>query len=103
MVNLEGISWELIVVDNNSKDKTRALCEEYKKDAPWHTKYTFEEKQGLSQARNRGIQHAQGKIVAFIDDDVVVDKYWLINIHKSICRIQGCSRRRQDLAALGHT
>lgn len=83
MVNPEGISWELIVVDNNSKDKTRALFEEYKKKAPWDLKYIFEAKQGLSRARNRGIQHAQGKIVAFTDDDVIVDRHWISNIYKS--------------------
>ncbi len=82
IVNPEGLSWELIVVDNNSQDKTRAICEEYKKEAAWDLRYVFEEKQGLSQARNRGRQHAQGDIVAFTDDDVIVDKYWLFNIHK---------------------
>ena len=83
MFNPEGVSWEVIVVDNNSRDNTRTFCEEYKKAAGWDLKYVFEERQGLSHARNQGIETAQGEILAFLDDDVIVERYWLANIHKA--------------------
>jgi glucosyl-dolichyl phosphate glucuronosyltransferase len=82
MVNPKGISWQLVIVDNNSKDKTRMLCEEYKQKAAWDFRYVFEGKQGLSHARNRGIIEAQGRVLAFTDDDVIVDRHWLSNIHE---------------------
>jgi glycosyltransferase involved in cell wall biosynthesis len=79
----EGCSWELILVDNNSKDNTKAVIEEFEKDCKLNVKYIFEGKQGLSHARNRGIEQAEGEIIAFTDDDVMVDRYWLSNIKRA--------------------
>jgi len=79
----EGSSWELILVDNNSKDKTKILVEEFKKNCKLNIEYIFEEKPGLSHARNQGIKQAKGEIIAFTDDDVIVDRYWLSNIERA--------------------
>lgn len=38
---------------------------------------------GLSNARNAGVRNAKGDIVAFIDDDAVADRDWLLNLLKS--------------------
>jgi len=83
MSSLEGISWELILVDNNSKDDTKAIIEEFEKMCGLNIKYVFEEEQGLSHARNRGIREAEGEIIAFTDDDVILDRYWLPNIQRA--------------------
>ena len=62
--------WECIVVDNNSKDNTAQRVEEFQKNHPsLNIIYHFESNQGLSHARNAGIERSQGDIVAFIDDD----------------------------------
>jgi len=79
----EDISYEVLVVDNNSSDKTKEVVEEFKAKYPGIFRYIFEKNQGLSFARNAGIREAKGKIVAFTDDDVLVDKYWLVNIEKA--------------------
>jgi glycosyltransferase involved in cell wall biosynthesis len=81
IVNPKNILWELIIVNNNSQDNTKFICEEYQKDSKVEMQYVFEEKQGLSEARNTGIKFAKGEIIAFTDDDVIVDKYWLSNIY----------------------
>lgn len=66
----EAASWECIVVDNNSKDNTVQRVEEFQKNHPsLNIIYHFESNQGLSHARNAGIERSQGDIVAFIDDD----------------------------------
>jgi glycosyltransferase involved in cell wall biosynthesis len=69
--------WELVVVDNNSHDETKAVVEEFSQTSGIHTRYVFEGHQGLSFARNAGIAEARGDIVAFTDDDVAVDSQWL--------------------------
>ena len=62
--------WECIVVDNNSKDNTRAVVEKFiSEHSTLNIRYKFVEEQGLSFARNGGIREAKGDIVAFIDDD----------------------------------
>jgi glycosyltransferase involved in cell wall biosynthesis len=73
----DGIAWELIVVDNNSGDKTRELIEALKVESKADIKYILEKRQGLSYARNRGIEESKGGIVAFLDDDCIVDPHWL--------------------------
>jgi glycosyltransferase involved in cell wall biosynthesis len=79
----EGYSWELVLVDNNSKDETKIIAEEFKEESGLNVKYVFEAKQGLSYARNRGINHSKGEVIAFTDDDVMVDRYWLSNIERA--------------------
>ncbi len=73
-------AWEVIVVDNNSRDQTRAVVETYERRYPGRFRYLFEAAQGLSRARNAGISNARGQIVAFLDDDVVADPNWLRNL-----------------------
>jgi len=74
------IDWEVLVVDNNSKDQTRTTIEEISRRHPGRFRYLFESKQGLSNARNAGIAAAHGQVIAFTDDDVTVDPLWLQNL-----------------------
>jgi glucosyl-dolichyl phosphate glucuronosyltransferase len=68
--------WEVIVVDNNSKDHTRQAVEELQREWPL-LRYEFEQKQGLSHARNHGIAAARGDVLLFTDDDVLPEPDWL--------------------------
>jgi len=68
--------YELIIVDNNSTDDTRAVVESFA-GAPKPPKYFFEPKQGSSHARNRAIAESKGEIICFTDDDVLGHKAWL--------------------------
>jgi glucosyl-dolichyl phosphate glucuronosyltransferase len=77
----EDVQWEVLVVDNNSSDKTREVvqkdfCDRY----AGRFRYVFEPRPGKSYALNAGIQQAQGDILAFTDDDVTVEKAWLQNL-----------------------
>lgn len=73
----EPIGWEVLVVDNNSKDRTREVVETYCQRYPRRFRYLFESKQGKSYALNSGILKARGDVVAFMDDDVIVEPTWL--------------------------
>lgn len=77
-----GLSWELIVVDNNSTDDTAEVVRTFAEASSFNVRYVFEMNQGLSYARNAGIRVAGGDIVAFTDDDVSVDPGWLCELQK---------------------
>lgn len=69
---LESALWEAVVVNNNSADDTAAVVEAFILAHPEvHVVLTEEKNQGLSFARNRGIEVARGEIIAIIDDDEI--------------------------------
>jgi glycosyltransferase involved in cell wall biosynthesis len=72
--------YEVIVVDNAPSDGTTAelIAREYSQEPRLH--YVREEEPGLPQAHNRGLLQARGEIIAFTDDDVVVDRHWLAGL-----------------------
>jgi glycosyltransferase involved in cell wall biosynthesis len=61
--------WELIVVDNGSVDETAAVVRQFIGNAEVSSAYVFEPKLGKSNALNKAIELARGKILAFTDDD----------------------------------
>jgi cellulose synthase/poly-beta-1,6-N-acetylglucosamine synthase-like glycosyltransferase len=65
---------EVIVVDGNSTDKTREIVKQYP------VKLIIENKKGLNLARNVGIKHGNGEIVAFTDADCIVPPNWITKI-----------------------
>jgi len=78
----EAFSHDIIVVDNNSTDDTKAVIDSYKHKFPGQTLlYMFEGRQGKSFALNTAIAKAKGDIIVFIDDDVILYKDWLQKIH----------------------
>ena len=79
--------YEVIVVDNNSTDDTRRVIENVRRQ-PGYEKliYFFEEKQGISYARNTGISAARGSIIAFTDDDIRPARDWVSGISAAFKR-----------------
>ncbi|MDX2187430.1 MAG: glycosyltransferase [Opitutaceae bacterium] len=71
-----GDQHEIIVVDNNSRDETRAVVESFAAAAKPPI-YLLETQQGLSHARNRAISEAKGDLIVFIDDDTLGPPNWL--------------------------
>jgi glycosyltransferase involved in cell wall biosynthesis len=72
----EGIAWEILVVDNNSNDRTEEVIAHYRKAMP-HVRSCRETKQGQALARNRAFREASGELIAFLDDDNVPDAHWV--------------------------
>ena len=83
LLALDYPHYEIIVVDNAPETDATAsfMCENYH-DLP-QVRYVREERAGVSWARNRGVQAAKGEILAFADDDVIVDRYWLAELVKA--------------------
>jgi len=80
---VEGLCWEVIVVDNNSSDHTAEVVQQYQQN--WlegvELRYCFEPEQGLAFARQRAVTEAQGKFVGFLDDDNRPAPEWLAAAH----------------------
>jgi len=77
LVKLHYPHYEIIIVDNlPTTQATADLVQKTYQHIP-NLRYVREDGPGASCARNRGIQEARGEILAFTDDDVVVDTYWL--------------------------
>lgn len=74
------VDWEVLVVDNNSRDRTREVVNDFCCRYPTRFRYLCEPLPGKSYALNTGIRAARGDILAFLDDDVTVEPEWLHNI-----------------------
>jgi GT2 family glycosyltransferase len=81
-----SLDWEIIVVDNNSQDRTADVVNAFSKTSRIPVGYVLEPRQGLSNARNRGIKETRGAIIAFIDDDVLPAPDWIAQIGATIDR-----------------
>ena len=82
------LNYEIIVVDNNSSDKTREVSEEY------GVLVVYEERQGVGWARKTGTAYANGIIIVHIDADTVVPKDYLEDIKDHF-------KHDEDLVCLG--
>ncbi len=82
--DLEGGSYEVIVVDNNSHDATRTVIESFMSRDSRCVRYVFEPRQGVSYGRNAGIAVATAPIIAFFDDDVRVARDWIRTLKRAL-------------------
>lgn len=80
----EPVEWEVLVVDNNSSDQTLEVVQDFSRRYPGRVRYLFERQQGLSFARNAGIRESDGEILAFTDDDLLVEPEWLWNLTSAL-------------------
>jgi glycosyltransferase involved in cell wall biosynthesis len=91
----DSIDTEVIIIDNGSTDKTEEILLGEKARQKWFDlRVLKEEAKGKSSALNRGIGLAQGEVLIFVDDDVVVHPGWLKNHW-------GCHRDREFGAVQG--
>lgn len=79
-------AYEVVVVDDGSTDGTAALVEELKKQARCRLAYLYQPNSGRARARNAGIRAASGRLIIFLDSDMVVDEGFIaahIDCHRS--------------------
>jgi cellulose synthase/poly-beta-1,6-N-acetylglucosamine synthase-like glycosyltransferase len=73
------ISWEVLVVDNNSTDRldqvVRDIQGDWLPDVP--LRYCNEPQQGAAFARLRAVQEARGLLIGFLDDDTIPAVTWV--------------------------
>lgn len=76
--------FEVIIVDDGSTDNSKNLIHSYIQKGTCSLHYYYQSNQWVGKARNYGIQHAQGDILAFTDADCICDKDWLSIIEKTL-------------------
>ena len=70
------VSYEILVVDNDSTDDTPRVLREWSVKDP-RLRTVREPRVGLSAAKNTGVRLARGQLLLFTDDDVIVDPGWV--------------------------
>lgn len=69
--NTKNCNYEIIIIDNNSKDGTRGILKQLSDQN--HITYIFNQKnRGVSKGRNQGIARAKGKFILFLDVDTII-------------------------------
>jgi glycosyltransferase involved in cell wall biosynthesis len=80
------VPYEVLIVDNNSTDRTRRVVESAMPGSHVPLRYLFEPQQGVSYGRNTGIRNAQAPIIAFTDDDCRPAPDWIASIVRAFDR-----------------
>lgn len=71
---VKGLDAEVLLIDDGSTDGSSKMAKEYADKNPGF-KYFRKDNGGLSDARNYGIAHSEGKYIAFFDSDDKVDEH----------------------------
>ena len=72
-----------VVVDNNSRDATKAMVERAQKGWNGRLRYLFEPRQGKCYALNRGIESSDAGLIGLLDDDEEIDNGWFETIART--------------------
>ena len=95
---------EIILIDDGSTDQSPQICDQYQKEYE-RVKVIHQPNQGLSAARNRGIEQANGKYLMFVDSDdyffvfMVETLYFLLsenNADMSMCSFEYVTDRGEN-------
>ncbi len=80
------LRWDILVVDNNSRDHTPTVVKEFARTARTAVHYYFEARAGKSRALNAGIARASSDFLLFTDDDVLPSLSWVASAARAMAR-----------------
>ncbi|MCG6550789.1 MAG: glycosyltransferase family 2 protein [Candidatus Magnetominusculus sp. LBB02] len=81
-LNTQGrFTYSVSVVDNDYAGSAKAVVSHAIERAVIDIVYDIEPQQNIAMARNRAVRNAKGGVIAFIDDDELPDKDWLLNLY----------------------
>lgn len=83
MQQTDGLfTYSVVVADNDSARSAEQVAVSFSETSRLPVTYCFESQQNIALARNKAVQHANGDMIAFIDDDEFPADDWLINLFK---------------------
>ena len=90
----EELGMEVLVVDNNNQENFSKELIQICEGLPDYVRYVAEPSPGLSAARHRGAIEAQGEILTYIDDDVLVSRLFICTENCPRICIENCPTLR---------
>lgn len=75
----EHLKWSVLVINNNCTDHTSDILKSFTQSSKIQLSSFLETKQGLTEARRTGLVNSNSEWIAFIDDDCILDKTWLVH------------------------
>lgn len=76
-------TYSVVVADNDSMESARPVVAAFSSAAHLPVIYCVQPQQNIALARNTALQHADGDLIAFIDDDEFPGENWLCNLFKT--------------------
>jgi succinoglycan biosynthesis protein ExoM len=73
-------TYSAVVVDNDSNQSAKGIVTDWQARSTIQINYHCEPEQNIALARNKAVENAKGKLIAFIDDDEFPENTWLINL-----------------------
>ena len=86
LVTQDSFTYSIVVADNHPQQSAQALVDECSKRLRVRIAYCAEPNPNIAAARNRALQNAEGEYVAFIDDDELPVKEWLLELYTACKR-----------------
>ena len=77
-------NYEILIIDDFSKDKSKNICNDFKKISPKIKIIENKKNLGVSLSRNKGIKNSNGKYIIFLDSDDILLAGSLKKLHKHI-------------------
>jgi len=76
--------FEILIADDGSTDDTETVIKSFIKNSELNIRFLKQDHKGPGEARNLGMENAQGEYLIFVDSDCIADIDWLLNCKKGI-------------------
>lgn len=77
-------SFSIVVTDNDAAGSSENLVKGIGASSPVRITYCIEPRRSISHARNTGLSEATGDLIAFIDDDEIAPREWLLGMFSAL-------------------
>lgn len=76
--------FEVVIVDDGSTDDTESFVNKFINENELNIRFLKQEHKGPGEARNLGMENAEGEYFIFVDSDCIADKDWLLNCYNGV-------------------